>query len=376
MSCVRTICASILALSSCAASAANLLALTNPALIAEERGIYFSGSAFLGSTFAPIREVHSDLRDDYAPRAGRNLALVAARAESGVDWQGFRVGAVYRHEWFGAVGRETLDVYRADRLSLNQAIGATYPIDYRFAGFAARGLQFGKALRMSIDSNWSLKLGATANLLQGQKLREELWSGNALATAPRSLSYSGDATRTWAVSGFDDIASSFIPAYRQGHPGGRGYSIDLGLRLARHDGTFFEWTAADAASRMHWTDIPQITFSGSTGVYNGIFPSGKKWRINIDERLPVKQAMRLSVPVHPAHLEFSDSVMQGYHFPAIGLRKEYASGLSTRLDYDFRFRSVGVNIAKGAMRFGVRSDTIQLTQARALELDMGFKIDF
>ncbi|MDD5176421.1 MAG: hypothetical protein PHQ05_08385 [Sterolibacterium sp.] len=375
MQCGRTICALICALSASTVSAGNLLALTNPAQIAEERGIYLSGTAFLANDFAPIHEVRADLRDDYAPRDGRNLALVAARVESGFAWQGFRIGALYRQEWLGSAQRETLDLYRANRLLFDHEVGATTPIDYRLGGFAARGLQLGKAQRFSMDSGWAITLGVNGSLLQGQKLRQEQWSGNALATAAHSLSFSGNAMRVWASSGFDDITNTFVPAYRFGAPGGNGYSFDLGMHVEREDGAFIEWTVADAISRMHWTSIPQITYSGS-GVYNGSFPEGKKWRINFDERLPVKQALLLSIPVRPVNVELADSVLRGNHFPTIGLRKEYSYGMSAQMDYDFRFRTVGIGLAYRAFHIGFRTDTIKLAQAHAYGLDMGIKFDF
>lgn len=365
----------ILALSAATVSASNLLALSNPALIAEERGIYFSGASFIGNDFAPVREVRANLKEDYAPRDGRNLALIAARVESGLDWQGFRIGALYRLEWLGAVQRETLDLYRADRLLFAHPIGVITPIDFRLDGFEIRGLQLGKAQRFSMDRGWTIKLGVSGSLLQGQKIRKEQWSGNALAKAARSLSFSGNAMRTWAVSDSDDIANSFVPAYRSGDPGGRGYSLDLGMHVEREDGAFIEWTVADAISRMHWTSIPQITYSGS-GVYDGALPEGKRWRINFDERMPVKQALLLSLPVRTVHVEFSDSVMRGNHFPTIGLRKEYSSDLSARLDYDFRFGTVGVGLAYRAFHIGFTTDTIKLTHAHAYGLDMGIKIGF
>lgn len=365
----------IFALSAAPVSASNLLALSNPALIAEERGIYFSGASFIGNDFSPVREVRANLKEDYSPRDGRNLAVITARVEAGFDWQGFRIGTLYRLEWLGAVRRETLDLYRADRLLFAHPIGVTTPIDFRLDGFEVRGLQLGKAQRFSMDSGWTIKLGVSGSLLQGQKIRKEEWSGNALTKAARSLSFSGNAMRTWAVSDSDDIANSFVPAYRSGDPGGRGYSLDLGMHVEREDGAFVEWTVADAIGRMHWTSIPQITYSGA-GVYDGALPEGKRWRINFDERLPVKQALVLSLPVQTVHVEFSDSVMRGNHFPAIGLRKIYSPDLSARLDYDFRFATIGVDLAYRVFRIGFRTDTIKLSRAHAYGLDMGVRIGF
>lgn len=376
MHCARTICATICALSAAPASASNLLALTNPALIAEQRGVHFSGATFLGNDFSPIKEVHADLLNDYAPRGGRNLALITARVESGMDWQGLRVSALYRMEWLATVQRGTLDLYRTDRMLAAHKIGTTTSIDYRLDGFEARGLQLGKAWRFNQDSGWTIKLGASVNLLQGQKIRQEQWSGMALATAARTLRFSGEASRTWAMnSNADNLVNDFVPAYRLGDPGGRGYSLDLGMHVERQDGAFLDWTIADAFSRMYWTNIPQFTYSGS-GVFNGAFPEGKKWRVDFADRLPVKQTLLLSLPIQPVHLELSDSVMQGQHFAAMGLRQEYAWGLSARLDYDFRFKTVGVGLAYRNFRIGLRSDAILPAQTHAFGLEAGITIDF
>jgi len=62
--------------------------------------------------------------------------------------------------------------------------------------------------------------------------------------------------------------------------------------------------------------------------------------------------------------------------PVLGIRNELLSGWDTRLDYDFHFRTVGVDVSHRILRFGLRSDSLSLSRARAFGLAAGISIGF
>jgi hypothetical protein len=372
MKCQKLIAGLFLGSLATVAYAANILALDNPALISEEDNAYARGTSFIGSDFSPIRQIDSRRLDDYSPRDGANLVIGSARVQAGVEWKGFRIGTLYRQEWLAEANRDTLDIYRDGQLSLSYPVGRNSTIAYKQHGFEARGIELGKAFHL-VEGQWKVALGVNASLLQGTTMRSETWSGSAVATSTNTLAITGEFIRLF--TDMNTVANGFIPAYQNGNSGGSGYSVDLGLSLESGQGVRFEWTAGDVLSRMRWTSVPEITLSGSS-VYEGTFPGGRKWRVDISENLPIKNALLLSIPVHEVRVELSDSTIRGYQFPVLGVRKELVSGWDARLDYEFRFRTVGFDIKRHIFFFGIRSDSLNLARARAFGLQAGIKIGF
>ncbi len=358
-----------------ASAKADVLGLSNPAEVAESRSAYAHMAAFAGSDFAPIQQIRRDLAQDYSPRSGRNIALANSRAVAGVEWQGFRLGVIQRQEWFAEAQKDTLDLYRNEHLSLNHEAGKNYAIDYHLRGFSATGVQLGKAFRHPLGEQWMLSWGGNISLLNGQKMRSESWSGNAYATGPQSLTLTVDGTRRY--SGLNTIAHTFAPAFRFGNPSGTGYSVDLGMALDAPNGMRFAWTIGDAISQMRWTEIPEMSFQG-TNVYNGTFPGGHKWRVNVRESLPVKQRLQWMMPIASAdaQLILSDEVLRGTHFPSIGLQKDWGANWATKFDYDLRFHSLGLNARYGKLQMGLRSDKLNWRKARAFGASAAVLLDF
>lgn len=353
---------------------AGILGLDNPAEIAEGRAAYASGTVFAGNDFAPIQEIRADLQTAYEPRNGRNLAIVVARAASGVDWQGYRLGAVYRQEWLAEVQKETLDAYRNEHLGLNHPVGQSYGLDYRLHGFEASGVQLGKVFHTTLDAGWSLSTGLSASLLSGQTMRAETWSGQATAMAAQTLAVNSiDATRR--NTELDTRAQGFVPAYRDGNPRGTGVTVDIGLRLKRADGMRFDWVIGDALSRIRWTSVPEVTLTGS-GVFNGAFPGGRKWRVDLDQHLPIKHALSLTIPLEQAQIELSDEIIRGQHLPMLAGQIEVSQGWAARLDYDVRFKSLGVGLIHKFFHLGLRTDRLDLDRARSVGLNGGVKFSF
>ncbi len=354
--------------------AAGVLGLENPASIADERRVYVQGGVFAGNDFAPLKAIRSELKEGYAPRDGRNLALIAGRATSSVEWQGVRLGAIYRQEWLAEAQKDTLDAYRNESLGLSHSVGRTYTLDYRLRGFEAQGLQIGKAFHQALDQNWVLNWGVGASLLQGKKVRSETWSGNATAVAVNTLAFNQiDVTRRY--SALDTAANGFAAGYRDGDPHGQGYSVDLGLSLKRADGMRFDWTIGDAVSRMRWTSIPEITLSGTT-VFGGVFPGGRKWRTDFAEHLPIKHALLWSIPVDSVRVELADEMIRAQHFPSLAVQKEIAPNWHARAEYDFRFKTVGLAVSHRMFHFGLRSDSLSLDKAHAVGVDGGLRFEF
>ena len=133
--------------------AEGLLAVDNPARNGQERGVYASLEAFEGNDQVAMRQYGGGWQGDYTPRNGTNLGLLAARAETGVQWQGYRLGALYRAVALVEASRDASDLVRQYKQSNGYDLGRTYQLDYRLKGFEADGahLSMGAGIEFTGD---------------------------------------------------------------------------------------------------------------------------------------------------------------------------------------------------------------------------------
>lgn len=359
--CAHLFCAALLA-GTATARATDLLGLGNPAVLAPDSAVYAFANAFAGSSYAPLQEAASEQWNNYSPQSGNNLDLVTARVGVGAVWHGYTLGVLQRQEWLGVASKDTLDVYRAQQLGLALPLGANYALRYTVKGFAANGLSAGKAFSLDTAA-YRLQLGASASLLQGTRAKRQSANGSATVQSGQLLAIQGSAAN--ADSELNTVANGFNANMQSGTAAGSGYSVDLGLRWESVGGVQFEWTIADAFSEMAWTGIPEVTLSGSS-VFNGQFPGGYKLRVNFQEALPIKNALRLSVPAGPVRLELADTTLDSFHFPSLGFSTRSTADWELGMDYDLFFKTVGLRLTNRRGTFSLRSDNMNPALARAL----------
>lgn len=366
------LCATLGALAS-PAFAAELLSAENPARAGAARGVYVEGQAFFANDVVPLTQINKDWSQGFHPREGKNVALISTRAETGVQWQGFRLGYISRNEWMATANRDSLDIVRADRQKADFDNGRNYTLDYRLRGFAADGARLTKSFSNDLGSGWTLGWGAAASALRGSRVRSEDITGSATATGGRNFTATVDWTRDYSQT--DTVAEGYVAAFRDGNPTGQGYAADFGILLGRQDGLRFEWTATDAFGRMSWRDIPEKTLSGSN-LPGAALPGGRKVRVDFTQSLPAKHALSVSIPTSVADVEVADTLVQGIHLPRIGLSKRLNADWATQIDYDFRFSTVGLGISYRWLRVNVRSDSFSVNNARAFGFGIGARLEF
>ncbi|HEY5897432.1 MAG TPA: hypothetical protein VIV54_07705 [Burkholderiales bacterium] len=369
-----TACSLALALATRGALAADPVGSSNPAHGLPGTTVFAEANAFIGSDFVPAtRLFKDDWGRDYAPRQGRNIALVSARAETGASWRGFRASYIYRQEWFAEAHKDSLDAFNADRQDRDFDTGRRYVLDFRLKGFSAEGLRLGKSFSHAVAAGWRLDWGIAGSLLRGSRVRRESVSGTGLATGGRNA----DATIDWVRddSNIDTVAKGFAPAFQSGDPRGDGYSADLGLQLTRADGLRFEWMAIDALSRMHWQSIPEMTLSGRT-VFAGSLPSGRMIRVDFAETLPIKQSVLASIPFAAGRLELADHYLHGIHFPRLGVASGVPQGIQLRAGYDLRFRAAELGIGYRWLQLGLTTSALPFAKAKTLGVDFAARLAF
>jgi hypothetical protein len=346
---------------------------SNPARFPAGTGVFSEASAFAGNDFVPISKL---LKDDwgpnYSPRPGQNLAVLGVRWETGFNVRGYRIGYVYRQEWFGRADKDSLDLAHADRQDRDFDAGRTYKLDYTMKGFAADGIRVGKAFSTPLPRGWVLDWGLAASGLRGNRMRTEFLTGSATGKGGQDV----DAEGSWERndSNTNTVARGFAPAFVEGEARGEGYSGDFGLVLKSPGGLTLEWSVMDAVGRMYWYAIPQITLSGST-TFSGTLPSGRAVRVDLIEDLSAKHSVAFSMPVSGLRLEVADHFFGSYHFPRVGIRTE-ARPLQLRVDYDIYFHAVGLGLAYRWFQVGFTTDDLHLATAKTVAFDVSLRFQF
>ncbi len=353
--------------------AEQLLSAENPALAGAARGAYLDGQAFFGSDIVPLVEANKDWSQGYKPRGGKNYAVISTRVETGVQWNGFRLGYIERNEWLASANRDSLDIYRTSKQNLNYDSGRNYSLDYHLRGFTADGARLTKSFSRELGSGWTVGWGAAASVLRGRTIRSEDITGSAMATGGRNYTATVDWTRDYSHT--DTVAEGFSPAFQAGSPSGQGYAADFGMSFDREDGLHVEWIASDIIGRMNWRDVPEKTLSGSN-LPGATLPGGHKWRVELAQNIPTKQTLFVSIPTRTADIELGDTLVQGLNLPRIGLAKRLGADWTTRLDYDFHFSTVGLGVSYRCLYFNVRSNSLSVNKARAFGLGLGARLDF
>ena len=353
--------------------AEQLLSAENPALAGAARGAYLDGQAFFGSDIVPLVQANKDWSQGYNPRSGKNYALISTRVETGMQWNGFRLGYIERNEWLASANRDALDIYRTSKQNRNYDNGRNYSLDYHLRGFTADGARLTKSFSNELGSGWSVSWGVAASVLRGRTVRSEDITGSAMATGGRNYTATVDWMRDYSHT--DTVAEGFSPAFQAGSPSGQGYAADFGMSFGREDGLHVEWIASDIIGRMNWHDIPEKTLSGSN-LPGATLPGGHKWRVDLAQNIPTKQTLFVSIPTRTADIELGDTLVQGLNLPRVGLAKRLGADWTTRLDYDFHFSTVGLGVSYRWLYFNVRSNSLSVNKARAFGLGLGARLEF
>jgi hypothetical protein len=352
---------------------------TNPATVDQARAIYASAQRFHSDDIAPVTQENGNWSAGYRPRAGANVTLDFINFEAGIQSEGYRVGFIYRSDLYISESHDMADFVRANRQQLNFDPGRTYSLDYHANGFTADGVRITKSFSNSFGAGWEFQWGGAASLLQGRSLAIQDVTGNSLSvTGGRGNNVTGGYNYNFNGTGDLGTMTNQIGALPGApNPGNSstsvGYSLDIGIGVAREDGLRFDWVVSDALGRMRWNNSSVLT--GKV-----IFPAGyfinPPIQVNVTETLPVKNSLSVYVPTRIADVLMSDTVYHGINMPRIGLSKHFNSDWAASIDYESRFQTVGVGASYRWLYVNFRTDTLQLNRAHALAGSIGAKVDF
>ena len=240
-----------------------VLHVSNPAELAEvttaqgfasayslEANTFMSASG-LGPMFAG--EVYKgDVK--YAPRSGKNLAIVQSMLALGYERPGWRFSAFKKQDAWLEIEEKTLDVLNANMAGRSLPSSQAMPVGVQFAGYEATGLKVEKAFGFQGLGQQTWALGLSVSALMGNNLRLTEANGTVQQTSAAYL---------FNVNTNDSASSTTYPFIRDAKVSAEGYALDVGAtyRLNAHQ----TWGLAvnDALSSVVWQNMPhtQLTIN-------------------------------------------------------------------------------------------------------------------
>ena len=371
---------------SCLSQAEGLLSVDNPAKNSQNHAGYATLDAFEGNDQVAMRQYGAQWQGAYSPRSGTNIGLLSARAETGAQWDGFRLGALSRAEALVQANRDTADLVQQYNKRQGYDTGRSYAINYQIKGFEAGGARLSKSLPFNLGSQWALDLGFGVSYLQGKSLKLEAATGQVLTINAKDFDATVSTNKTDSGINVRDLDQFNAPYGRLASPSGQGYALDAGLVLRRQDSAISaELAVADLAGRMDWRNVPNnaTAYNSATKYYDAdgyvnFNPAvtGRSSYQNVSQNLDPKVWLALNYDLDALELQAASSYTAGLWFPQVGIKYNLGPKWALKADYDFRFSTFGLSLQNQWLRLGVRADSGNLETAKAYGLTASIAIPF
>jgi len=368
------------------ALADGLLAVDNPAKNDQEQRGYAALHVFEANDQIAMRQYGGDWQGAYSPRSGTNIGILSARAETGAQWQGYRVGVLYRAEALVEANRDTSDLVRQYENNSGYDVGRAYSLDYRIKGFEANGARLSKSYQLALANSWQMNVGLGLSYLHGKRIKLETASGQVVTLNAKDLNASARLDQTDSQLNVSDPAKFPVLFRRLTTPSGQGYALDAGLVLHhRASGASIELAISDLLGRINWKNLPRNVTDYSTAnkyydsdgfaQFNPTATRTSSYQ-NLTQKLDPKLWLAASYPIGEFELQGATGYTRGYWFPqaAVGYRVNQQWRL--KAEYDLRFHTLMLAIQSPWIYLGVRTDNANLDKAKAYGITGGIHLRF
>ena len=190
----------------------------------------------------------------YAPRSGKNLAIIQSMLALGYERPGWRFSAFKKQDAWLEIEEKTLDVLNANMAGRSLPSSQAMPVGVQFAGYEATGLKVEKAFGFQGlgQQTWALGLGVSA--LMGNSLRLTEANGTVQQT---------NAAYLFNVNTNDSASSATYPYIRDAKVSAEGYALDVGATYRLNAQQKLGFAVNDAMSAVVWKNMPntQLTIN-------------------------------------------------------------------------------------------------------------------
>lgn len=359
-----------LLLLTCAFACGAASAQTAPALDADGWTVYSDISAWQASDAVPISQIDDDW-NDYAPRKGRNLALMRNRAAIGVARRGWRLGVELRQDAILGTDRETLDAYHLYQHKGKPVPPVAFNLQADYFNWRAQALVVGYRFDGPRIAGRASSMELSVAAYGKQRLRER--SVHGTLSYPRADTYGFAATH---VDADDRMRYPFMGEA----PSASGAGLSLAATVPLAPAWTLQVQADDIASRLRWKKLPVNAESLDSNVssydedgYINYRPllRGQRNQVERSFRIPRYSAATLDYRFQDWGASVQLARYAGTSIPTIGLSHRFG-WLTLHGKLETRFDSAGIGIEAGNLRLQIQSDSVKLDRAKARALQLHY----
>lgn len=363
---------SIFLTSALACGAACAQATVPPA--ADAWTVYSDVSVWQASDAVPISQIDSEWTA-YAPRAGRNVALMRSRAAAGVEKNRWRLGLEWRQDAWLSTDRASLDAFYMYQQKRKPTPPASFALQGQFFSWQAQGLRIGRSFDGPRIAGRTSIIELSGAVYGRQRLRERSVSG--------TLTYPQAETYGFAASHIDANSRMTYPFMGEA-PSASGAGLSLAATLPLFEAWTLRLRADDLASRLRWKNLPVNTETLSSDVtsydangYVNYAPmlSGRKRQLDRTFRIPRYTSAALDYASGNWGAGVQVARYAGETIPSFSLSRQ-VGWLTLRANVETRFDSAGIGVEAGNFRLLLQSDAFRLNQAKTRSLQLHYHVEF
>jgi len=338
-----------------------------------------TGSLALDGGVAAFLEPLSPLRaaeyggSDYHPAMGSNLGIATGYASATAHVSQWCIGLFYRSEFEGRASKDLLDAWSANRQNRPFDSGRLYSLSLDDRTFSARGLGVGRVWHLGSSNDHGTRFALVVSYLRGVQITEQTLNGQVRATSPDL----GVGTAQWLRTGTDLGGSGFNPFVSSGAPQGDGFTADLEMSNTATNGLFTDLLVTDVIGWIAWRNVPRsLRLLNNQSIHYNINLDRDASITGIDSIASVRSNIRAKVHglvripmIAGVAAEVADDVIDGYHFPTVGMFTARGSSTTT-IELDLRTHALGLRQQFHKVSFSMASNRIDFSTATALAVSV------
>lgn len=338
---------------------------------------YAFAKVWAANDVIPIKEYDKDLSIGYDPKNGRNVFLMRNRAEVGATRDGWEIALEYRQEITLNASRDTLDAYRAYQGTDRPTSARQYVFDGNFRSWKASGVHLARTFKLFKGQDNSPLIKVTGALYNTPYRRDKDITGSASYLSNDSYALNG----TYSQSD-NRYEYPFQQALSQT---GNGASVSVAAQWPVTDRLKLNLQVNDLWSRMRWKNLPGSTqtvqSNGATRDTSGIinvapFLSGRNSQETKSDSIGTTATLGAAYRLDERwSVGASAQRIDAITIPTLSASYNSRWGATT-LQYDTRFKSVGVGYSAGPFEVAVLTDKWNLSEARTFGVQIGLKLVF
>lgn len=333
-------------------------------------GPYVELNTFFYSQPVPVKALSNKWR---APLQSGDRAFTHDRFESGVAWNDWKFGWLYRYDYQFQFTPETAELVHSNKNKHPLTTGRVYPLYLSINGFRARGFRLGKQSVI----NPQLTIGTSFSLLEGIEFMEGRIWGNATALAEKDYDVMFNLENIYSKDTLFDR--------RVLTPKGTGYSLDLNAQWQVTKQWHVDFQALDILGEMEWPNAPYTSAIGNTNNktfdddgYVRYKPTISGVELNRDYTQPIPRKIfintQYNLSQHTALL-FEHKNFKLKNFTAYG--GSYSrNNKHFSLLFDFTIQAATLRYRQGNFALEYITDAIEINDARVLSINTSYIIQF